>query len=587
MIKPRKTIEDITPYETDKYQPSWRLKLDSNENIYGCSNNIISAIKNIDIKNISLYPCYGDVIDKLASRYEVDYQNILITNGCDEALNIIVNAYIDKDDELLLYNPSFSMPVLYTKIAGGKIKYIDYSEKFVFNVQDVKNNISEKTKIFYLATPNNPTGETTKAAVVETLIREYQNILFLLDCTYTNFAQNVAFEDYIDLAKKYDNVVVVKSMSKDFALAGLRFGFIISNYEIIKNLKKVSSPYNVNIAALNCAMSALNDEKKFDEIKELNIKARELLHKGLKDLEFKPYPSEGNFILCDFGPYSDFYYEKLRKNGVIVRNYPKNSPIGNCLRITIPTLGGVKYILELLRKKDMLIFDMDGVIFDVRNSYTNAIIETFKYFSKQDISFDEVMKVKSKSGMNCDWDATKYLLESKGFNIDIEEIISVFQNLFYNPKDKTKTYLIDKEELLINKETFEKISEKYDLVIFSGRLKEEVLYSLKKYDLDKYFYYFVTSDDLPKNMLKPHPKGVLEILEHCPYKSVKYLGDSIDDIIAGNSAQVEMIGVISKGADYNLMVNNFKHLGVRYIIKDIKNIIDFLEDIEKSNAKTN
>ena len=419
------------------------------------------------------------------------------------------------------------------------------------------------------------------------MIREYQNILFLLDCTYTNFAQNVAFEDYIDLAKKYDNVVVVKSMSKDFAIAGLRFGFIISDYEIIKNLKKVSSPYNVNIAALNCAMSALNDEKKFDEIKELNIKARELLHKGLKDLEFKPYPSEGNFILCDFGSYSDFYYEKLRKNGVIVRNYPKNSPIGNCLRITVPTLGGVKYILELLRKKDMLIFDMDGVIFDVRNSYTNAIIETFKYFSKQDISFDEVMKVKSKSGMNCDWDATKYLLDSKGFNIDIKEIISVFQNLFYNPKDKTKTYLIDKEELLINKETFEKISEKYDLVIFSGRLKEEVLYSLKKYDLDKYFYYFVTSDDLPKNMLKPHPKGVLEILEHCPYKSVKYLGDSIDDIIAGNSAQVEMIGVISKGADYNLMVNNFKHLGVRYIIKDIKNIIDFLEDIEKSNAKTN
>ncbi len=587
MIKPRKTIENISPYETDKYQQNWRLKLDSNENIYGCSNNIISAIKNINPKDISLYPCYGAVTDKLASRYKVDYNNILITNGCDEALNIIVNTYINEDDEFLMYNPSFSMPVLYAKICGAKIKYIDYSEKFIFNPQDVKNNITNKTKIFYLATPNNPTGEITKAAVVETLIKEYENILFLLDCTYTNFAQYVAFEDYIDLAKKYNNVIVVKSMSKDFALAGLRFGFVISNSEIIRNLRKIASPYNVNAIALNCAISALNDEKKFYEIKEINIKARDMLFEGLEKLGFKPYPSEANFILCDFGPYCDFYYEKLKKNGIIVRNYPKNSIICNCLRITVPTTGGVKYILELLHKKDMLIFDMDGVIFDVRNSYTSAIRETFKHFAKKEISLDEVIKVKSKSGMNCDWDATKYLLESQGINVDIEDIINVFQNLFYNPNDKSKSYLIDKEELLINKKSFEKLSEKYDLVIFSGRLKDEVLYSLKKYDIDKYFYYFITSDDLPKNMLKPHPKGVLEILEHCPHKSIKYIGDSIDDIIAGNSANVEMIGVIPKGADSAIMTNNFRHLGVKYIINDIKDIVNFLENIEKNYAKTN
>ena len=587
MIKTRKTIENIAPYETDKYKQDWQLKLDSNENIYGCSNNIISSIRNFNPKDISLYPCYGQVIDKIASRYEINYDNVLIANGCDEALNVIINAYINEDDEFLLYNPSFSMPALYSKIAGAKVKYISYQEKYVFNIEDVKNNISDKTKIFYLATPNNPTGETTKAAVIETLIKENQNVLFLIDCTYVNFALNVAFEDYIDLAKKYDNVIVVKSLSKDFALAGLRFGFAIANNEIIKNLKKVLSPYNVNVIALNCAISVLNDERKFDEIKEANIKARELLYDGLKELGFNPYPSEANFILCDFGSYSDFYYTKLRKNGVIVRNYPKNSPIHNCLRITVPTIGGVKYILELLHKKDMLIFDMDGVIFDVRNSYTSAIMETFKHFSSKEISFEEVAKVKAKSGMNCDWDATKYLLDSHGINIDIEDIINVFQNLFYNPNDNSKTYLIDKEELLIGKEIFEKLSLKYDMVIFSGRLKEEVLYSLKKYDIDKYFYYYVTSDDLPKNMLKPHPKGVLEILEHCPYKSIKYLGDSIDDVISGHGANVEMIGVVSKSSDYNLMVNNFRHLGVKNIIQDIKNIVDFLDEIEKNNAKTN
>lgn len=585
MIKPKKTIEQLSPYETDLYKKQWRLKLDSNENIYGTSNVVISAIKNINPEDISLYPCYGKLLDKLEKRYNIANNEILLTNGCDEALNIIISTFLDEGDEILSYTPTFSMPSLYARAQGGIVKTVEYSEKFKFLIDDVEKGINDKTKIFYCATPNNPTGEVVKASVIELLIKKYPEILFIVDCTYTNYSESVTFEDYLDLIKKYDNLAVVKSFSKDFALAGLRLGFICAQNEIINNLKKVSSPYNVNVVALYCAQAALNDEKHFEEIKANNLSAKELLFQGLIEKGFKPYPSEGNFILCDFYDWADFYYEKLKKNGVIVRNFKKSSPVSTCLRLTVPKTGGVKYILELLNKKDMLIFDLDGVVFDVRDSYNGAIIQTFKHFAGYEITQDDISKVKNLGGYNCDWDATKYLLDEHNINVDLDTVTNVFQDLFYNPELKGRDFLIDKEKLLISKETFEKLSQKYDLAIFSGRLRLEADYSLKKFGIDKYFYYYVTSDDLTPETLKPNPLGVKEILKHCPYKTIKYLGDSVDDIIAGNAANVTTIGVVSPGSDYNAMVNNFKHLGANYILKDINEIIDFLEETEKNYDK--
>ncbi len=582
MIEPRKTLKDLSSYQTDEYLPQWRLKLDSNENIYGVNQIILNTLKNLDSKDVSLYPCYGELLDELSKRYKVEKNRLLLTNGCDEALSVIVNTYLDKDLEILSYNPTFSMPLLYAKILGAKTKQIQYSEKFVFKQEEIEKNISTDTKIVYIATPNNPTGEIVRPSVLRGILEQFKDVLFIIDCTYINFAYDVAFEDYIDLINDFDNAILLKSFSKDFALAGLRLGFCISDKSIINNLKKVASPYNVNIAAIKSGLCVIKNEEKFEQIKELNATNREFLSKGLSDFGFTPYNSQGNFILCDFGPYCDFYYEKLKKNGVIVRRFNKESPISTCLRLTVPTEGGVRYILELLKKKDLLIFDLDGVVFDVRDSYNTAIKETFKFFSGLETNDVEIAKVKNRGNMNCDWDTTKCLLEEKGVFVEIEKIIDIFQNLFFIPDCKDKEFLIDREKLLIPKETFLELSKKYDFVVFSGRLKEEALYSLKKFDIDKYFYYYITADDLPKDLLKPDPKGVLEIIEHCPCKSIKYLGDSVDDIIAGNKANVDTIGVISPGADYNIMKNNFKHLGAKYILGDILELKDFLKRIESN-----
>ena len=110
---------------------------------------------------------------------------------------------------------------------------------------------------------------------------------------------------------------------------------------------------------------------------------------------------------------------------------------------------------------------------------------------------------------------------------------------------------------------------------------DEVKYTLEKFDIDKYFYFYITSDDLPRNMLKPNPKGVYEILKHCPHKTITHLGSSVDDIIAANSANINVIGIIPPFTNENIMINNYRHLGVSHILNDVKNINSFLQDIKK------
>ena len=573
MIEPRKTIENISPYKADEYQIDWRLKLDSNENIYGASSNVLSAIKNIDLSSISLYPTYGKTLDKLSQKYDIKKENILLTNGCDEAINVILNTYLNPQDEILSYYPTFVMPQIYGEILGASIKLIDYDEKFIFDYKKIESNISNKTKIVYIATPNNPTGEIVKASIIEILLQKFPNILFIIDCTYINFSYNATFMDYIDLVKKYNNIAIIKSFSKDFALAGLRFGLVLADFKIINNLKKVIPPYSVNTISLNCAISALNDEKRIEEIKEQNSLARKALFETLNEKGFKPYESEGNFIFCDFNSYSKFYYEKFKKSGIIVRDFPKSSNYSNFLRITVPKLGGVKYISELLNKKDVLIFNLDGIIVDSTESYLKTIIKTVEHFTDREISLKEVLNAKNLGKMSCNWETVKYLLSTYDKDIELSEIITVFFFFF--------TKYIDNEKLLISKETFVELSKDYDMVIFSGRLMDEVKYTLEKFDIDKYFYFYITSDDLPRNMLKPNPKGVYEILKHCPHKTITHLGSSVDDIIAANSANINVIGIIPPFTNENIMINNYRHLGVSHILNDVKNINSFLQDIKK------
>ena len=368
MVKSRKNIENIFSQDTSSLDRLWRLKLDENENIYGISNVVLSSIKNMDFSDISKNISQNKLIKKLSTYYKRDENNFLLTNGIEEAIRIIIDSYIDENEKIYSYKP-----INYSILKYSQIRNIEFQE----NEND--------SKIIFIETPNSITGKLIRASEIEITVQKHLNSLFVIDCSYINFSQNVAFEDYLDLVEKFDNVIILKSFSFDYALFGLNLNLIYSRKEIIENLKKISE--SVNCIALKAGYSAYNDDKYYENIKNLNINARNLLFEGLKEKGFEPYESEANFILCDFSYYVDFYYQKFKNNGVIVKKFSELSEYKNCLRITVPKIGSVKYILALLKKKDVLIFDIDK-LFDLQISFDDGLIQKFDTISN---SFDVVL----------------------------------------------------------------------------------------------------------------------------------------------------------------------------------------------------
>ena len=166
MIKPKKSVENMSGYFVPLFEKERDVKIDSNENNYGPSPKVIEVLRNCDYKNISFYPFYGELSQKIADYQEVQIDNIKVTNGADEALQAIVQTYLEKDEALLTLDISFAMPEIYTEIQGGRVIKVPFEKQWEFPTENfIKNLSNPEVKIVYLASPNNPTGNIIKNVI--------------------------------------------------------------------------------------------------------------------------------------------------------------------------------------------------------------------------------------------------------------------------------------------------------------------------------------------------------------------------------------------------------------------------------------
>ncbi len=543
MLKPKKILEDLPVYQTDEYFEFYKLKLDANENLFGPSDKVLQRFKKLDTKNFNFYPCYGELLDEIAKLRGLEKDNIILTNGCDEAINSVFKTYLEPGDIVLSYAPTFTMPKLYASAQGARFIEIKYEDKWKFNLERMVYLVNGKTKALYLTSPNSPTGDMVSIADIQYLCKKYPNKMVVVDATYLNYAQSEDF-NYWNLINLYPNLFVLKSFSKDYALAGLRLGYIASNKNNIMQLKKVISPYTVNSLAVLAGIEAIKDKAHLEKVKQETRKSKEFLYKEFEKLGFKPFKGEGNFMLCDFGEKSSFLYKKLLINSIKVKDMSQLEDLENCLRMTIPPIEDAKFLIETLKPRNLLIFDLDGVIFDVRNSYRCAIEKTFEHFAYKKLQDNEIQDAKNLGGLNCDWDLTEFLLQKHGIEIEKARIIEIFQRYFFNTQNGTSKGLIDNEKLLIDKLNILKLAQKHDLAIFTGRPREEAYYSLEKFGILKHFNIIIAKEDLPKNRQKPYPNGLEVIKRNSVYKEIFYFGDTGDDMICAKAANVNAVGVL-------------------------------------------
>jgi len=570
MIEPKLNF-DLAFLDNFESKQDYRLKLNHNENVYGCSINVINALKNIDTSKIHSYCQNDEHLAKLANYFEISTNNLIALNGLNEAFNLIFNTYINSNDEIITYSSNKEIEI-FSKLLNFKTKEI-FFENFQFNYEAFDKEI-KNSNFVYLSTPNRQTGELISSSIIKKLLNENPETLFIVDCSYITFSQNSNLADFIDISKHFNNIIIIKNYANDYALAGLNPTLIISNSTIISHLNK-SPKTNIHPISFVCLEAGIKDEKFIEEIKKNNKEVKAFLIDEIQKIGYKIYPSEANFILCNFANHCDFYFEKLRKNGILVKKYSKDSIFSNHLRITIPKLSGAKYILEILKHKELLIFEIDDVLFKSKG-HQKAIKETYKHFSNKEIDFTEIQKIKNIGNKNSPKEIIEFLLKKDNINIDKKEIKDHFQNLYYNPLNQEN--LIDEDELNISKEKLFELSKKYDLVIYTSKNSFETYYLLNKFNIEKYFYKIYTKDNLKKENLKPNPQGLLEIKNSCPYyKNIKIFCSNIDEIIAGNKANIETIGILKQDETDNIMINNFRHLGTNYILKSIEEIETFLK----------
>ena len=570
MLLPKKALQNVKEYEIPMFDEHTELKLDSNENNFGPSPKVLEALRSCDISEISFYPYYGELTEKVAKNFGVKFDQVKITNGADEALQSIIQTYLNEGESLLTLDIAFEMPNIYTLIQGGIIKEVPFEKKWVFPLNSFMTDLKDNNvKVVYLTSPNNPTANVIAEGDLVKILESAKDKVVILDETYANYC-GVSYVKYIN---KYDNLFVVRSFSKDYALAGLRLGCIISNEENIINVKKVLAPYSINSLVVKAAMAALDDNSYICEVKEKIEKLKSELKLFFENFGFTVYPSSTNFLLINCGAKTGFIYNCLKNANISVKMYKKGPLAGNYLRITIPTETGVNKIKSALKIKPYLVFDMDGVLINAKASYREAIAKTFEYFAKEKVLQEEIQKAKNLGGLNNDWDLTKFLLEKRNISVDYSDLVKVFQSYYWNDGNG----LINNETPLFDRTLFEELKQNYNLAIFTGRLRNEAMFALNKFGVADMFYPIITTDDIPFDKCKPDPFGINKVKELTIADKYYYFGDTTDDIKSACGAGCVAVGVLPPQDKSEELSNSYKKHNAKYVLQSINNIKSILE----------
>ena len=337
----RKNIKNLTPYSSarDEFQGEASVYLDANENAFGSPLD----------QNYNRYPdpLQYEVKKRLSEIKGVPPRNIFLGNGSDEAIDVLVRAFCNPGvDNVILVPPTYGMYEVSANINDIKIKRVPLTEEFQLNLEGIAEAIDNHTKIIFVCSPNNPTGNSMNRDDVETLLANFNGIV-VVDEAYINFSRQKTF---IQELTEYANLVILQTLSKAWGLAGLRVGMAFASEEIVEIMNKVKPPYNINDASQQLALKALQNINQVNNwIKETLIQ-RDKLVLELKDYEFviDIYPSDANFILVKTTDPRGIY-NYLVQQGIIVRDRSKVTLCEGCLRITVGTPGENNILLEALK----------------------------------------------------------------------------------------------------------------------------------------------------------------------------------------------------------------------------------------------
>ena len=342
----RKAVERMRPYHPPLEGRGGKMRLDFNENPAGCPPEVKRALANLSADEIAMYPEQETARRELAKFFGARAEELLLANGTDEALHLIVNTFVDPGDAVLVAEPTFAMYRFYAELAGARIEALRYDGELNFPVVRVIAALRKKPRVLFIANPNNPTGSLVKLEELKAILAAAARTMVVVDEAYFEFSGLTV----LPWIRKHKNLIVTRTFSKAAGLAGLRLGCIFVNEELAAHMRKAQSPYPVNVAAL-AAARALSREKTFlaRTVEEFR-KSREELVRGLARLGLRQFPSAANFVLVDAGQQAKQIAAGLARRKILIRDRSHDFGGAGYVRITIGTRAQTRTLLRQLKE---------------------------------------------------------------------------------------------------------------------------------------------------------------------------------------------------------------------------------------------
>jgi len=343
-LRIRRMFDGFEPYGWET--PSWEIaedvglkvedivRLDTNTSPYSPASELGWLSQYATRLPVNEYPdtSYAGLREGLSRYCGKATDRFVVTNGADEGLDIIAKTFLDTGDEVIVPAPSYAMFRIVAEVAGAKVKYIESGPGYSFDAGSVIEAVGKRTKLVFLCNPNNPTGNSIPIKDVKAVAET--GVAVAIDEAYHEFSGKTA----LDLTDKHENVIVCRTFSKAFSMAGVRVGYLVAKRGTVAQLNLVRPPNSVSVISLALAEKALGDLTEMKSTVRRVTEERARMMRALKDVRsISPYPSETNFILFKVAKGAERVHRKLLERGFVLRNLAEGRWTKGCLRVTVST----------------------------------------------------------------------------------------------------------------------------------------------------------------------------------------------------------------------------------------------------------
>ncbi len=325
----RESTRHFKPYYSPTSDGS--LRLDTNTNVLGPNPAAMDALSDLSDIDINQYPntYSADLRSVLAEFYGLGAENFVTGSGSDEILDVLFKTFTDKGDRTVVPYPSYSIYDYFSELNGGVPVPVDLDADFQLDVGSI---LAADGKMIVIPSPNNPTGNSFRRSDLLEIV-EGTDVPVVIDEAYGEFHH----ESFIPLVRKYDNLIVTRTFSKAYAMAGLRIGYCVCSPEIADMMTCIRIPYSLNMLSEKAAVAALGDQDFIRRSADMVERNRPMLVEGLEALGFECYPSDANFVLARSPIDHRELVKGLKERGILIRDFGHRRLLENCVRFTIGT----------------------------------------------------------------------------------------------------------------------------------------------------------------------------------------------------------------------------------------------------------